>query len=97
MITNKQILLEHKKTRGKISIKTKMSIGNKEKLSIAYTPGVAVVSKAIAKNKKLAYQYTNKGNLVAIITDGTAVLGLGDIGPEAAIAVMEGKAVLLKE
>lgn len=97
IITRQKILAQHKKTRGKISIKTKMGVSSREELSIVYTPGVAEVSKIIAKNKKLAYQYTNKGNLVAIITDGSAVLGLGDIGPEAAIPVMEGKAVLLKE
>lgn len=97
MITRRQILAAHRKKRGKITIKTKMSINNREELSVAYTPGVAEVSKAIAKNKNLAYQYTNKGNLVAIITNGTALLGLGDIGPEAAIPVMEGKAVLFKE
>jgi malate dehydrogenase (oxaloacetate-decarboxylating) len=97
MITRKQVLEEHKRKRGKISINTKMSISNRDELSVAYTPGVAEVSKAIAKNKKLAYQYTNKGNLVAIITDGTAVLGLGDIGPEAAIPVMEGKAAIFRE
>ncbi|MFA6307549.1 MAG: NADP-dependent malic enzyme [Patescibacteria group bacterium] len=97
MITRKQILAEHKKKRGKIAIKTKMRLSNRDELSVAYTPGVAEVSKAIAQDKKLAYQYTNKGNLVAIITDGTAVLGLGDIGPEAAIPVMEGKAAIFKE
>jgi len=97
MLTRNKILAEHKKKRGKISIKTKMNLSNREELSVAYTPGVAEVSKVIAKNKKLAYQYTNKGNLVAIITDGSAVLGLGDIGPEAAIPVMEGKAAIFKE
>lgn len=97
MSTAKYILAQHKKYKGKIHIATKMPLGNRHDLSIAYTPGVAEVSQAITKNKKLAYQYSNKGNLIAIITDGSAVLGLGNIGPEAAIPVMEGKAALLKE
>lgn len=93
----KKILQAHQKSRGKIAIETKMKLSNRQELSIAYTPGVAEVSKAIVKNKKLVDQYTNRGNLVAIITDGTAVLGLGNVGPEAAIPVMEGKTLILKE
>jgi malate dehydrogenase (oxaloacetate-decarboxylating) len=82
---------------GKISIKNKVSIKNKEDLALVYTPGVAEVCKEIEKNKEKVYDYTSKKNNIAIITDGTAVLGLGDIGPEAAIPVMEGKANLFKE
>jgi malate dehydrogenase (oxaloacetate-decarboxylating) len=85
-----------KKLGGKIEIKSKLKLTRKN-LAILYTPGVAEVSKAIAKNKKLAFEYTIKKNTVAIISDGSAVLGLGNIGPEAALPVMEGKALLLKE
>lgn len=81
---------------GKIEITPKVSITNMEELSIAYTPGVAAVSSAIAENKEDVYKYTTKRNLVAVVTDGSAVLGLGNIGPEAAIPVMEGKAALFK-
>jgi len=81
---------------GKLSVQSKVVIENKEDLSIAYTPGVAAVSSAIAENKELAYELTTKKNTVAVISDGTAVLGLGDIGPEAAMPVMEGKAALFK-
>lgn len=87
----------HKQFRGKISIESKMPLQTKEDLSIAYTPGVAQPCKEIAADKEKAYDYTSKGNLVAVISDGTAVLGLGDIGPEAAIPVMEGKAILFKK
>jgi len=82
---------------GKISIQTKVPLTTRNSLSMAYTPGVARVSMAIAENKKKAYVLTIKKNSVAIVTDGTAVLGLGDIGPEAAMPVMEGKAMLFKE
>jgi len=87
----------HEKNKGKISIKSKVRIKNKNNLSIVYTPGVAEPCKVIAKNKGDVYKYTSKGNIVAVITDGTAVLGLGDIGAEASLPVMEGKAVLFKE
>ncbi len=97
MINRSKILASHKKTRGKIAIKSKMPLRNRQDLSIAYTPGVAEVAKEIAKYPAKAYSYTNKGNLVAIVSDGTAVLGLGDVGPEAALPVMEGKALLFKE
>lgn len=86
----------HKLARGKIEIKERLPIKNRHDLSIAYTPGVAGPSAAIAKNRKLAYDLTSAKNSVAIISDGSAVLGLGDIGPEAALPVMEGKAVLFK-
>ena len=94
---DKAALALHKKNHGKIGLLVKTPIKNRASLSLAYTPGVAAVSRAIAKNKSKVYDYTSKGNTVAIVTDGTAVLGLGDIGPEAALPVMEGKAVLMKE
>ena len=85
-----------KKLGGKSEIKSKLKLTRKN-LAVLYTPGVAEVSKAIAKNKKLAREYTIKKNTVAVISDGSAVLGLGNIGPEAALPVMEGKALLFKE
>jgi len=94
---NAMSLEMHKKSRGKIEIISKVKIADKEDLSVAYTPGVAEPCRKIHENKDDVYTYTAKGNLVAIVTDGTAVLGLGDIGPEAAMPVMEGKAVLFKE
>ena len=87
----------HEKYKGKIGIKSRVSIQDKEDLSIAYTPGVAEPCKHIHEDKFLAYKYTIKGHTVAVVSDGTAVLGLGDIGPEAALPVMEGKALLFKE
>lgn len=87
----------HGEKQGKIEVISKVEVKTKEQLSVAYTPGVAAPCLAIAKNKDLAYKYTSKQHLVAVVTDGTAVLGLGDIGPEASIPVMEGKAVLFKE
>ena len=85
-----------KKIGGKIEVKPKKRL-TKKSLPVLYTPGVAEVSKAIARNKKLSFQYTIRKNSVAIISDGSAVLGLGNIGPEGALPVMEGKAVLFKE
>lgn len=82
---------------GKIEVRPAVRIRDMEGLALAYTPGVARVSQAIAENPALAYDYTWKGNTVLIVTDGTAVLGLGDIGPMAALPVMEGKALLFKE
>ena len=87
----------HEKWKGKIEVISRVPVDNKHDLSVAYTPGVAEPCKYIHKNKAEVYKYTSKYNLVAIVTDGTAVLGLGDIGPEAALPVMEGKAVLFKE
>ena len=87
----------HEKYKGKIGIKSRVSIQDKEDLSIAYTPGVAEPCKHIHEDRFLAYKYTIKGHTVAVVSDGTAVLGLGDIGPEAALPVMEGKALLFKE
>ena len=94
---NKKAIAFHKKYRGKIEIKSKIALRTKYDLSLAYTPGVGAVSMAISKNKKKSWQLTNRANQVAIVTDGTAVLGLGNIGPEAAMPVMEGKAVIFKE
>ena len=87
----------HKKHQGKLETKSKIPLRNKKDLSLIYTPGVAEVSRQIAKNKKLAFDYTLKSNSVAVISDGSAVLGLGNIGPYAALPVMEGKALLFKE
>ena len=81
---------------GKFAVTSKCPLETKEDLSLAYTPGVAEPCKEIAKNPELAYEYTSKGNTVAVISDGTAVLGLGNIGPLAGIPVMEGKAALFK-
>ncbi|MBS9776346.1 MAG: NAD-dependent malic enzyme [Fusobacterium sp.] len=93
----KKIALEkHAEWKGKLSVETKAKITNKEELSIAYTPGVAAPCLEIEKDEELAYKYTGKGNTVAVITDGTAVLGLGDIGPVAGMPVMEGKCALFK-
>lgn len=87
----------HEKTKGKIELKSKVKVETKDDLAIAYTPGVAQPCLEIEKNQDDAYRYTSKGNLVAVVSDGSAVLGLGNIGPKAAIPVMEGKAILFKE
>ena len=87
----------HEKYKGKLAVKSRVSIQDKEDLSIAYTPGVAEPCKKIHEDVSLAYKYTIKGRTVAVVSDGTAVLGLGDIGPEAAMPVMEGKSLLFKE
>lgn len=92
-----EALLLHAKHQGKIAVNPKLRVKNRRDLSLVYTPGVGAVSMAIAKNKKLADVYTIRKNTVAVISDGSAVLGLGNIGPEAAMPVMEGKAVLFKE
>lgn len=94
---NQKALDLHEENQGKIEIKSKVTLSTKEDLSLAYTPGVADVSRVIAEDKLLVKKYTNIGNSVAIVTDGSAVLGLGNIGPEAAMPVMEGKAILFKE
>ena len=87
----------HSKFKGKIAIRSKMPVRTKDDLSTVYSPGVAEPCRAIAADPEAAYEYTIKGNTVAVVTDGTAVLGLGDIGPLAAIPVMEGKAMLFKK
>jgi len=94
---NKQSLELHEKHHGKLEIKSKFPLENKDDLSIAYTPGVAEVSRVIGADKSLVKKYTIKKNTVAIISDGSAILGLGNLGPEAALPVMEGKAILFKE
>jgi malate dehydrogenase (oxaloacetate-decarboxylating) len=87
----------HKEHQGKIGVTSKVAVNNQTDLSLAYSPGVAEPCRRIHEDPEKVYDYTAKGNLVAVVTDGTAVLGLGDIGPEAAMPVMEGKAVLFKE
>ncbi len=87
----------HEKLKGKISTEAKCSVKTREELATAYTPGVALPCEEIAKNPELAYRYTIKSNTIAVVSDGSAVLGLGNIGPLAAMPVMEGKAVLFKE
>ena len=96
MNRKEQALKMHAEWRGKLSIESKAKITNREELAIAYTPGVAEPCLEIARDENLAYEYTGKGNLVAVITDGSAVLGLGNIGPSAGMPVMEGKCALFK-
>ena len=94
---NEAALKLHEEHHGKIEVVSKVPVKTRDDLSTAYTPGVAEPCRKIHDNKKDVYKYTAKGNLVAVVSDGTAVLGLGNIGPEAAMPVMEGKAVLFKE
>lgn len=94
---SKEALKLHKENSGKIAVVSKIKINTGDDLSTAYTPGVAEPCREIAKDEKNVWKYTAKKNLVAVVSDGTAVLGLGDIGPEAAMPVMEGKAILFKE
>ena len=89
-------LQEHAKWHGKIEVVAHAPINNSDDLAVAYTPGVAEPCLKISENVDLSYVYTRRSNLVAVITDGTAVLGLGDIGPEAGMPVMEGKCALFK-
>ena len=96
MNKKEQALKMHAEWRGKLSIESKAKITNREELAIAYTPGVAEPCLEFARDENLAYEYTGKGNLVAVITDGSAVLGLGNIGPSAGMPVMEGKCELFK-
>lgn len=97
MTTNEKALLMHEKWNGKLEVVSKAPVKSREDLAIAYTPGVAEPCKAIAADREAAYQYTMKSNTVAVVSDGSAVLGLGNIGPYAAMPVMEGKAALFKE
>ena len=97
MTINEKALELHKEWNGKLETVSKICVNSREALSLAYTPGVAEPCKVIAENKEAAYTYTMKSNTVAVISDGSAVLGLGNIGPHAAMPVMEGKAVLFKE
>ncbi len=94
---NAMALKMHEENKGKISVVSKVTVKTRDDLSTAYTPGVAEPCRKIRDNKEEVYRYTAKGNLVAVVSDGTAVLGLGDIGPEAAMPVMEGKSILFKE
>jgi malate dehydrogenase (oxaloacetate-decarboxylating) len=97
MTNNEKALMLHKEWNGKLSTTSKCPIKSREDLALAYTPGVAAPCVEIAQNKELAYTYTIKSNTVLVVSDGSAVLGLGNIGPYAAMPVMEGKAVLFKE
>ena len=97
MTTNEKALLLHEQWNGKIETTAKCKVTSREDLALAYTPGVAEPCKVIAKDPEAVYKYTLKSNTVAVISDGSAVLGLGNIGPHAAMPVMEGKAVLFKE
>lgn len=87
----------HEAKRGKIEVNSKVEVKNKHDLSIVYSPGVSELCRKIEENKNDVYKYTSKGNMVAVVTDGSAVLGLGNIGPEASLPVMEGKAILFKD
>lgn len=97
MDNKEKALLLHSENKGKFGIVSKVTVKNAYDLSLAYTPGVAEPCKEIHKDEDLVYKYTAKGNMIAVISDGTAVLGLGNIGPKAGIPVMEGKAILFKE
>lgn len=97
MTTNEKALMLHEQWNGKLETISKTPVKSREDLALAYTPGVAEPCKVIARNPEAAYTYTMKANTVAVVSDGSAVLGLGNIGPYAAMPVMEGKAVLFKE
>ncbi len=97
MTTNEKALMMHEKWNGKLETVSKSPVKSREDLAIAYTPGVAEPCRIIAEDREAAYKYTMKANTIAVVSDGSAVLGLGNIGPHAAMPVMEGKAVLFKE
>jgi len=97
MLYNQKSLDLHREKKGKIEIRSKVSLETKEDLSIAYSPGVGAVSSAIGEDVSKSCDFTNRCNQVAIVSDGTAILGLGDLGPEAAMPVMEGKSIIFKE
>ncbi|MDE6168396.1 MAG: NAD-dependent malic enzyme, partial [Acetatifactor sp.] len=97
MTTSEKALMMHEKWNGKLETLSKAPVKSREDLAIAYTPGVAEPCKVIARDPEAVYQYTMKANTVAVVSDGSAVLGLGNIGPRAAMPVMEGKAVLFRE
>ena len=97
MTTNEKALLLHEKWNGKLETISKAEVKSREDLALAYTPGVAEPCKVIAAEPEAAYKYTIKSNTIAVVSDGSAVLGLGNIGPLAAMPVMEGKAVLFKD
>lgn len=97
MTNDEKAIQLHKEWRGKLSTEAKSKVNTREDLALAYTPGVAAPCREIAEDKELAYTYTIKQNTIAVVSDGSAVLGLGNIGPEAAMPVMEGKCVLFKE
>lgn len=97
MDVNKESLKLHEENKGKIEIKSKVKVETREDLSLAYTPGVAEPCRKIHENEEDIYRYTSKGNTVGVVTDGSAVLGLGNIGAKAALPVMEGKCILFKE
>ena len=90
-------LAAHRKRKGKIEISGKVVIKDSHDLALYYTPGVASVSAAIRENTDLSYEYTNRANTIAIISDGTRVLGLGDLGPEAEMPILEGKSLIFKK
>ena len=94
---NAAALAMHEKNRGKLTVQSLVPVKDRDALSTAYTPGVAEPCRHIAKNPEDVYKYTLKGRTVAVVTNGTAVLGLGNIGPEAGLPVMEGKCALFKE
>lgn len=96
MNLKEEALRLHRENKGKVAVVSKVPVQNARDLSLAYSPGVAEPCLEIAANRDMVYEYTNKGNMVAVVSDGTAVLGLGDIGPEGALPVMEGKAILFK-